>query len=496
MSLLHPISFCLLSFFLIVSFCQSAYSHSIEDALLSSNFNAFKSAPPANSFELDGIRNLVVNPSTMKGQVVILNFWKIDCAACSMEKPILEKLFRKYSDQGLVIVAVNLFDRPSDILEYINKTDYPFIYAFDSHQRYTVNQKRLPSGIPTTFVVNSDSEAIYEIPGLPTTYVIDRTGRVVGYSIGLVNWDDATLNSYIESLLSPKLTTVASVETGSFSTHARQGSGAVSGPTRSGARKYDSSESQSITAPSPFLGVPPAPSLPFQSTIVPKGDNAPPETGSGDRLDSTAQERITVKPPTQKPARDKNKPKGKQEKSGGAKALTDYSKPRPYVPSTQRGSGSTESSTYSGSPATVKPPIPNPSPVETVANDKRLPPLPAAMPYSPPSRSSQPQPTVIRPDNTGSVVARIPGASGTPTVGISSDNLPAAQPVQSRNSIGVSIIDSFGNFPTEVSSKLGADLPKSEVAPPATIFGQFTQDIQNLGAGIRDTFSSLIPRGQ
>lgn len=489
MSLLHRIILTLSLLLVIVSSDSRAIGMSLHDKLLSCNFNLFNSPPPVNSFELDGITTPVVNPAGMKGKVIILSFWKIDCSACTMEKPLLEKLVRKYSDRGLEVIAVNLFDRASDIMDYVKHSDFPFTYSFDAHQRYTVNQKRLPSGVPTTFVINSDSEAIYEIPGLPTTYVIDRNGRVVGYSVGLVNWDSDLLTAYLETLLGPPPTTLASASDASFSGHAGQGSSMTAGPTRSGPRRNNDTLPQVLTAPAtaPIQSMPTlpgaAPLPPVQSTDQLKHEKSAIESGHEKTTSSPeTQDYITVK--TQKPPKEKSKPKSRQERAPASKSTSDYTKPKPFTASAPKESGSPEYPIYStGKNA------------EAAAKDKALPPLPAAMPYSPPTRSTYSQPGHLKPDESGSLTTRVPGVSSPSTVGVSSNSLPAAHPIESKNTIGVSIMDSFRREGPPRALNPEDQPPQSELTPPATIIGQFSRDIQTLGAGIRDTFSSFLPRG-
>ncbi len=493
MPLLHRTLICFFFVFMAL-LCQETNAASLSDRLLSCNFNKFKNAPPANSFELDGVNDIVVNPAMMRDKVIILNFWKIDCAACSMEKPILERLARKYSDRGLEVIAVNLFDRPSDILDYIKKTDYPFTYCYDSHQRYTVNQKRLPSGTPTTFVVNAELEAIYEIPGLPTTYVIDRSGRVVGYSVGLVNWDNNILTGFVESLLGPPLTTVASSVDIPFSSDAKQGTTMPSGPTRNGPRKSVTDENPILSIPQtpPILEAPTrvpttGPTLPFQTTDQPR-----PTIGPDDKSDHQSDENMTAK--SRKSVKNKTKTKTKSEKSGSTRSTAEYAKPKPFSPATQRNVGVTDYPVHSNKPDSAKPASSIPSVGPSQTKDKGLPPLPAAMPYSPPNKASGS--AILRPDETGSVMARMPGSNAPTAIGRGADNLPAAQPLGPGNSIGTSIMDSFGKPVGSTPPGHSRDIPQTGLTPPSTIFGQFTQDLQNLGAGVRDTFSSIIPMGK
>ena len=493
MFLFHKLCSGFFLFCLAVLFCQPASAQALHESLRACNFNPFRIAPPANNFELDGIGDIIVNPALMKDKVIILNFWKIDCAACTMEKPALEKLARKYSDRGLEVIAVNLFDRPADIIDHARKSDQPFTYAFDSHQRYTVNQKRLPSGVPTTFVVNSDSEAIYEIPGLPTTYVIDRTGRVVGYSVGLVNWDNKALTAYIESLLGPASSIIAQASEIPFSSDARQGTALPSGPTRSGPRKKNTAEQSILSAPqSPDIpnattDAGTAPSLPFQKT-----DQMKTEPASDTGTDTQASEFITVK--TQKPAKEKNRAKSKQEKSAVSKSSAEYAKPKPFSQSKRKSEDSSDYPVYSSTPASPKPSSGASASGDPNARDKNLPPLPAAMPYSPPNRSSQP--VAVKPDETGSVLARFPGASSSSQTGRGVASLPDAQPLSSGNTIGVSIMDSFGKQASTGTYQKSGETPQTDLTPPSSILGQFTQDIQNLGAGIRDAVGHIIPQGR
>ncbi|MDD3472799.1 MAG: thioredoxin-like domain-containing protein [Syntrophaceae bacterium] len=500
MSLNHRIPICLLITCFYMFFCHTASAQTLHDILSSSNFNLFRSSPPANSLELDSLNNNIVNPARMQGKVIILNFWKIDCSACVMEKPILERLQRKYSDRGLQVVSVNLFDRPSDIKDYLKKNDYPFIFAFDSLQRYTVNQKRLPSGVPTTFVVNSDLEAIYEIPGLPTTYVIDRYGRVTGYSIGLVNWDENSLTKYIESLLGPE-TKLASVSEGLFSGNARQGANFTTGPTKSGPRKNENAESSSLVAPTtqiiPSVSEVPsvAPTLPFQSTDQVGSTNVSSGKASPNKSNYSDQDYITVT--TQKPPKQKRSSSNKKEKSPSTRTTTHSNTPKPFVPSSaQKNTGSFEKSQQPGDIPGGKMGVSSTSVGGTMSRESSLPPLPAAMPYSPPRGAGELASTQTKPDNSGFVTSRMPGSQVTSTVGRSADPLPAAQPVGPPNSIGISIMDSFGNSARVTSSNNTSEFQSPDLTPPATVFGQLSRDIQNLGAGIRDTFSSLIPKTQ
>jgi hypothetical protein len=124
---------------------------------------------------------------------------------------------------GLEIVAVNLVTARPDP-PYVQQGGCTVLLsASDPSNRFSVRQQALRSGTPATFVVNCDSEAIYEMPGVPTTYVINRQGQVVGNAVGLVNWEQGPLTDLLESLLGPTPTVVAQ-NPPAYSGAARQGS--------------------------------------------------------------------------------------------------------------------------------------------------------------------------------------------------------------------------------------------------------------------------------
>jgi hypothetical protein len=129
----------------------------------------------------------------------------------------------------------------------------------------------------------------------------------------------------------------------------------------------------------------------------------------------------------------------------------------------------------------------------TVTPVSPMPYLPPATPYNP--STPQGAPTNVIPDDNGTVTARIPsnapapgfdrfGGAGRPP----SATLPPAQPLSTGNPIDGFILDSFGR---PRAQEAGAS--RTSDKPASSLFGQIGQDVQNLGSGIKDTFSRIIP---
>jgi thiol-disulfide isomerase/thioredoxin len=478
---------------------------SLPDQLRDHNFNLYSTPCPANDMTLRDLKGREITLAAQRGKVVILNFWKIDCPPCSVEKPILERIYRKYAGRGLEIVAVNLVDSQDRILPYVQRGGYSFTFAFDPSNRFSVRQHALRSGTPATFVVNSNSEAIYEMPGVPTTYVINRQGQVVGNAVGLINWDQGPLAELLESLLGP-IPTVAAQNPPAYSGAARRGSDQASGletpiSTRGQAQRV-MQVAQAQPAPSTTLQD--APALPFGGLLgsqQPVTSNPPVSRPPS----SPSPIQSPAVPQAYEPPATAVRPQKKPEPARTAKPLDRT--PSPYNPPAPRVSGPPTRSAATGavrsrrSPTVVRPAVPPASqPFASTAPSTALP--AASMPYLPPARpytrsGSQGAPTSVVPDDSGTVTARIPANAPVPgfdrfgtTRRPPSTSLPPAQPIGTKNPIDGFILDSFGRPGMQVQ---GPKPPRASDTPASSLFGQIGQDVQDLGAGIKDTFSRIVP---
>lgn len=128
--------------------------------------------------------------SHYRGEPVLLNVWATWCPPCVREMPALQKLHEQLGPAGLKVVAVSV-DAPEGT---INGWGRPGgnVQGFIREHELTFEILRDPSG---------DIETAYGLVGLPTTFLIDREGRIVERVIGWREWDRPEIVAQVRELL-------------------------------------------------------------------------------------------------------------------------------------------------------------------------------------------------------------------------------------------------------------------------------------------------------
>ena len=122
----------------------------------------------APDFTLGGIEGPAVTLSKLRGQVVVLNFWASWCTECHEEQDALDQTWQSFRDSGMVLVGVDFEDTSDGARDYMHD-----------------------SGLTYPVVEDNDSKTAlaYGIRGIPETFLIDRSGRIVDRLIGRLDAD-------------------------------------------------------------------------------------------------------------------------------------------------------------------------------------------------------------------------------------------------------------------------------------------------------------------
>jgi thiol-disulfide isomerase/thioredoxin len=165
------------------------------------DFQLFKGAPPANDFPMKSLDGHTFNLSNLKGKVVLLNFWRSNCPYCVMEKRYLKNMVKQVARPDLEVVSVNLWDKPSWIKSSVKSPADGLRIATRPDDRQWLIENKVGGRVMGYYVLNEAREAIYEVRGFPSTYVIDKEGRVVASHLGMAKWTDQPIRKWIDDLL-------------------------------------------------------------------------------------------------------------------------------------------------------------------------------------------------------------------------------------------------------------------------------------------------------
>jgi peroxiredoxin len=124
-------------------------------------------------FTLTDIQGKNWTLSDLRGRVVVVNFWATWCPPCRKEMPDLESLYIRFKDQGLVVLAISDEDA-TKVKPFIARQKFTYPILLDPGRRV------------------SD---LYQIDGIPKTFIYDREGKLIAQSI-----DMRTQKQFLEML--------------------------------------------------------------------------------------------------------------------------------------------------------------------------------------------------------------------------------------------------------------------------------------------------------
>lgn len=137
-----------------------------------------KPAAPQTSFSTLGGEKLALD--SLRGKVVLVNFWATSCPGCIKEMPDLVKTWQKYHSRGLETIAVAMsYDPPEYVRQFAEKNGLPFTVALDTG--------------------GAVAQAFGNVRVTPTTFVIDKQGQIIQQYVG--EPDFTQLHALIESAL-------------------------------------------------------------------------------------------------------------------------------------------------------------------------------------------------------------------------------------------------------------------------------------------------------
>ena len=121
---------------------------------------------PAPDFTLAAIDGVSYTLSELRGQVVVLNFWATWCTPCRIEMPMLQARYERDRENGLIVLGVNFDEPAADVRLFGQELELSFPLLLDP---------------------GAGVQRLYRVRGYPSTFVVDREGKLVAEHIGLMS---------------------------------------------------------------------------------------------------------------------------------------------------------------------------------------------------------------------------------------------------------------------------------------------------------------------
>ncbi len=131
-------------------------------------------------FQLQSLGGPRVKLSSLKGKVVLLNFWATWCPACRQEMPSMQRMYRALRAEGLEILAVDLQENTQRVQGFAKELGLSFPIALDS---------------------DGSVGTQYGAHALPTTFLLDRRGLIFAWAVGSREWDTPEMLAALRGIL-------------------------------------------------------------------------------------------------------------------------------------------------------------------------------------------------------------------------------------------------------------------------------------------------------
>jgi len=135
---------------------------------------------PPEDIVFNDVNGQRVKLSDLKGNIVFLNFWATWCPGCRVEMPSMEKLHKQFKDREFVIIAVSVQEPAFRVKQFLIQNRLSFTTLLD---------------------IDGNMGSRFGAFSIPTTYILDRDGGIIGKAVGSRDWYSKEALSLFQHLI-------------------------------------------------------------------------------------------------------------------------------------------------------------------------------------------------------------------------------------------------------------------------------------------------------
>lgn len=127
---------------------------------------------PAPDFSLVDLEGKTVQLSSLKGSIVVVNFWATWCGPCLQEHQILQWAKKEYQSEPIHWLGIVYQDQESEARSYLKKYGQPFVALFDPQSKVAIEYG--VGGVPETFFIDKDGMVRNKLSGVLTMEYLEQ----------------------------------------------------------------------------------------------------------------------------------------------------------------------------------------------------------------------------------------------------------------------------------------------------------------------------------
>lgn len=134
----------------------------------------------ALDFNVQSLNGNTTSLSDFLGKVIFLNFWATWCGPCRSEVKDIDSLYKTLKDEDFTVMAIDIQESRKKVVSFMKRHDIDFPVYLDSDGKIASQ---------------------YGVSGIPTTFIINPDGKIVGWAVGPREWGSKESVELMKSLM-------------------------------------------------------------------------------------------------------------------------------------------------------------------------------------------------------------------------------------------------------------------------------------------------------